>query len=44
MPLSRDEFTTYITDGVREIGLTLTPFQVEQFFFTSGNYKSGIGK
>lgn len=33
MQLSRNEFASYLSDGAQEIGLTLTPSQVEQFFF-----------
>lgn len=42
MPLSEHEFGTYLADAIGEIGLTLTPHQIQQFFFISANYKSGI--
>ncbi len=42
MPLPEQEFTAYLTEGIGEIGLTLTAHQIQQFFFIFGNYKSGI--
>ncbi len=41
MSLSKPAFTQYLLDGVRELNLTLTPHQVDQFFFICMNYKNG---
>jgi hypothetical protein len=44
MRLSRDEFAAHLAAGALEIGLTLTARQIDRFFFTCANYRSGIGK
>ena len=42
MRLSETEFRAYLLDGIGEIGLELTSYQIRQFFFICGSYKSGI--
>lgn len=41
MPLSKEVFTQALLAGVRELNLTLTGHQVEQFFFICANCKNG---
>ena len=42
MSLSETEFSSYLMNGVKELGLKLTPHQIHQFFFIYVNYKNGI--
>jgi hypothetical protein len=39
-----EKFTALLTAGVAELGIRLNPTQIQQFFFTFRNSKSGMLK